>query len=186
MHPLATEDLEHVLKHTAPLWSEARGRRIFLSGCTGFFGAWLLESLAFCNRELSLGLSATVLSRDPEAFVRKMPHIAGEPSIQLHQGDVRTFAFPQGQFDYVIHAAASTSADAASQPLRIVEHAGGWHRANGRVRRGRMGRRGSSSPVPEPSTGGSLKNLSHIPEDYLGGPDWLDPAAAYGEGKRVC
>src|SRR5208337_555576 len=29
------------------------------------------------------------------------------------------------------------------------------------------------------------QNLSHIPEDYLGGPDWLDPNAAYAEGKRV-
>ncbi len=28
-------------------------------------------------------------------------------------------------------------------------------------------------------------NLTHIPEDYLGGPDPLDPASVYAEGKRV-
>jgi dTDP-glucose 4,6-dehydratase len=27
--------------------------------------------------------------------------------------------------------------------------------------------------------------MTHIPETYLGGPDWLKPLAAYGEGKRA-
>jgi dTDP-glucose 4,6-dehydratase len=28
-------------------------------------------------------------------------------------------------------------------------------------------------------------HISHLPESYLGGPDWLDPNAVYAEGKRV-
>ena len=28
------------------------------------------------------------------------------------------------------------------------------------------------------------ENVSHIPENYVGGPDWLDANAAYAEGKR--
>ena len=28
-------------------------------------------------------------------------------------------------------------------------------------------------------------HMSYIPEDYLGGPDWLDPNTVYGEGRRV-
>src|ERR1700735_1607740 len=117
--PLASEDLDHVLRHTLPLWEQARGRRVFISGGTGFFGAWLLESLAYCNRKLGLGLSATGLSRDPGAFARRMPHPAGERSIQMLQGDVRDFAFPPEEFEFVIHAAAPTSTAAASQPLEL-------------------------------------------------------------------
>jgi len=185
VNPLFANDLEEILKQTLPLWDEARGRSIFLSGCTGFFGAWLLESLAFCNRTLNLNLSATVLSRDPEAFARRMPHLASEPSIGLLRGDIRDFPFPARPFDYVIHGAASTSAEAARAPLQLMQNLiQGTQRmlefskANG-VRKFLFI---SSGAVygQQPDT------LSHIPEDYLGGPDWIDPLTAYGEGKRVC
>jgi len=181
--PLAKEDLSHILKHTFPLWEKARGAQIFLSGATGFFGAWLLESLAHCNRELNLGLSATVLSRDPAAFARRMPHLAGEPCIQTFKGDVRDFAFPERQFEYVIHAAAPTSAAAAS-PLELLSilmdgsrHMLEFAKAQGANRFLFTSSGAVYGPQPQ--------NLSHIPEDYRGGPEWLDANAAYAEGKRV-
>jgi dTDP-glucose 4,6-dehydratase len=183
--PLPANDLEGILKQTRPLWDEARGRSIFLSGCTGFFGAWLLESLAFCNRTLSLNLSATVLSRDPDAFARKMPHLVGERSIRFFKGDVRNFSFPDQYFDYVIHGAASTSAEAALAPLELMhtllegtERMLAFSKSNG-VKKFLLI---SSGAV----YGKQPDSLSHIPEDYLGGPDWINPVTAYGEGKRVC
>ena len=184
MKPLPAEDLGHILKHTLPLWEKARGRNVFLSGATGFFGAWLLESLAWCNRELTLGLTATVLSRNPAAFAQRMPHLASEPCIRLLQGDVRDFDLPREEFEYVIHAAAPTSAAAASQPLELLStllngtrHMLEFAKACGAKRFLLT----SSGAV----YGRQPQNLSHIPESYLGGPDWLDPNAAYAEGKRV-
>ena len=183
--PLATEDLQHILCHTRPLWEEARGKRIFVSGGTGFFGAWLLESLMFCNRELNLDLSATVLTRDPEAFARKMPHLASEPSIQILQGDVRSFPFPEQHFEYIIHAAAPTSSSAADHPIDLLstlldgtERMLSFAKAHGT----KKFLLASSGAV----YGRQPENLSHIPESYLGGPDWLDSKAAYAEGKRIC
>jgi len=182
--PLPREDLDHVLRHTLPLWEQVRGRRVFISGGTGFFGAWLLESLAYCNRKLDTGIAATVLSRDPEAFARRMPHLASETCIQMLEGDVRDFAFPAEEFEYVIHAAAPTSVAAASQPTELLsilvdgtEHVLAFAKATGAKRFLLT----SSGAV----YGRQPENVSHIPEDYAGGPERLDANGAYAEGKRV-
>ena len=68
--PLPPEDLDHVLAHTRELWGEARGQAFFITGRTGFFGMWLLESFTHANDTLGLGARAVVFTRDPIAFVR--------------------------------------------------------------------------------------------------------------------
>ena len=182
--PLPINDLEHILSHTRPFWEEARGRRIFLSGATGFFGAWLLESLLHVNRSLDLNVSATVLSRDPEAFARKMPHIAEDSAITLWRGQVRNFDVPDHEFSYVIHAAAPTSADASVQPLELLSTL-----IDGTAQMLATASRHGTRKFLYVSSGAVYgtqpQHISHIPEDYRGGPNWLDPNAAYAEGKRV-
>src|ERR1700681_4723809 len=101
MNRLAS-DLEFIAANTAGLWEEMRGQRLFLTGGTGFFGCWLVESFCYVNRELGLGARATVLSRDPAKFAAKCPHLASDPAIALHAGDVKDFQFPSGEFRYVI------------------------------------------------------------------------------------
>ena len=183
--PLPPEDLAHVLKHTRDLWSEASGKSFFITGGTGFFGMWLLESFAYINDQLALGMSATVLTRDPAAFARKAPHLATRSDLQFIPGDIRSFPLPEGQFDYIIHAATEASAklneEAPHEMLdaivagtrRVLDFA-----AQCGVKKLLLT---SSGAV----YGKQPSDMSHISEDYLGAPDPLLPGSAYGEGKRL-
>ena len=93
----------------APFVHTSRPAKVFVTGGTGFFGCWLLETLLWASDRLALGASATVLTRSPGRFHRKAPHLAGHAAVSVLEGDVRTFAFPSDQFSHVIHAATDSS-----------------------------------------------------------------------------
>jgi dTDP-glucose 4,6-dehydratase len=182
--PLPAVDLEHVLKHTAPLWWAARKRHLFITGGTGFFGRWLLETFAYCDRKLGLDAHATVLSRDPTDFLAGFPHVSRESSIDFLQGDVRSFEFPSGQIDFVVHAAAPTTADAAARPRELLRTI-----ILGTERVIELAEARGATKFLLTSSGAVYgrqpEHVSHINEEYVGGPEWLDPQSAYAEGKRV-
>jgi dTDP-glucose 4,6-dehydratase len=183
-NPLAS-DLEHILDLTRELWEELRGGRFFITGGTGFFGCWLLESFAWAKDRLGLKASALVLTRDPVAFQRKAPHLAANPAILFHEGDIRYFVFPPGSFSHVIHAATESSArlnveapltmfhtivDGTSHTLEFTSHCGA-----------RKVLLTSSGAI----YGRQPPDMTHISEEYQGAPDLTDPLSAYGEGKRA-
>jgi len=185
MSNLLANDLDHVLDHTRHLWERVRGKRIFITGGTGFFGCWLLESFCWANDRLDLHTSATVLTRNSQAFVSKAPHLAGHPAIALQIGDVRSFNFPSGEFSCVIHAATETSVQLNIEKSLVMldtivegtRHTLEFARHCGTPKFLLM----SSGAV----YGKQPPDLTNIPEDYVGAPDPLDPNSTYGEGKRL-
>jgi nucleoside-diphosphate-sugar epimerase len=178
-------DLDHILEHTRELWEELRREQIFITGGTGFFGCWLLESLAWANDRLNLDCRATVLSRSPERFRAKAPHLAEHKSVSIIEGDVRTFAFPPGEFSHIIHAATESSTKLnAENPLEMLDtivkgtrHTLEFAKACGAEKFLLT----SSGAV----YGKQPVEMSHIPEEYNGAPDPIDRLSAYGEGKRL-
>jgi dTDP-glucose 4,6-dehydratase len=185
MENLLAGDLEHVLSHTEEMWMPLRGERFFLTGGTGFVGTWLTESLLWANRRLSLGISAVLLTRNPEAFRRRSPHLADDPAVTLWEGDGATFPYPDGAFPLVVHAATERyfPPDAA-HPMGTLEGDLAATRRVLELARTRGTRRllfTSSGAV----YGKQPPTLSQIPEDYPGAPLPGDTNSAYGQGKRI-
>lgn len=181
--PIASRDLNYVLEKTERLWPQMRDQRIFITGGTGFFGRWLLETFLAANNAFNLDAHALVLTRSPERFHERCPHLAASGSVGLLAGDIRDFAFPRGQFPFVIHAATdsvsqerneledlrSTIVDGTRRCLDFAQSRG-THRflltSSGAV---------YGSQPPE---------IAHIAEDYRGAPDSCNANFTYGEGKR--
>lgn len=180
--PLPVEDLDHILTHTRKLWAEARGASFFITGGTGFFGLWLLESFAHANDRLGLGMRATVLTRDPAAFAKKAPHLAMRNYLSFISGDVRDFSLPEERYTHVIHAATTSGA-----PVSAEEHTSVILQGTQRVLE--AARRAGAKRLLYVSSGAVYgpqpPELMAVGEDYAGRPPAGDPAHAYGHGKRA-
>ena len=195
-HPLS-EDLDEILAASPDLWESLRGQTLFLTGGTGYYGCWLLESFARANTALDLRARVVVLTRRPEAFVAKMPLLAADPAIRLVRGDVRGLkaedirgqlgADAPDRFEYIIHAAAETDSRLyQSQPFAMLDTLVEGTRAALNFAREAGARRflfTSSGAV----YGTQPAGMTHIPEEYMGGPDTsiFSGLSAYAEGKRL-
>jgi dTDP-glucose 4,6-dehydratase len=184
MNPLA-QDLDRVLANTRELWEELRGARVFITGGTGFFGCWLLESLLWANDQLKLGVSVVALTRNASAFERKAPHLARHPAVSLHEGDARTFTLIDKRYSHVIHAATDSSTTLAyDDRLRVFDTI-----VEGTRRTLELARRSGAKRFLLTSSGAVYgrqpSELMHLPEEYIGAPDVSDWRQVYAEGKRA-
>lgn len=175
------QDLQRCHDLLGPMaWQSLAGQRIFITGGTGFVGKWLLATLLDADEAFNLCCQITVLSRDPVSFLRDWPSMAGRTD--WITGDVRDFPIGTERYDVIIHAATDVVAQATPQDVfstcldgtrRILELV----RTCGARRMLLLSSGAVYGPLP---TG-----MTHVPENYLGGPDPLLPGSAYGEGKRV-
>jgi dTDP-glucose 4,6-dehydratase len=180
-----SDDLDLVASNTIHLWSELRGQRIFITGGTGFIGCWLVETFCHVNRRFALDAQAVILTRNPDVFARKCPHLVSDPAVSLWAGDVRSFEFPIGDFAFVIHAATEANPkQAIEQPLEMLSTivAGTERTLQFASARGTTKFLLTSSGAVY---GKQPSSMAHVPETYLGGPDPLDPISVYAEGKRA-
>lgn len=182
--PLSPTDLSDVIEHARPAFEALRGARLFLTGGTGFFGHWLLESLLFARDELALDLRVTVLTRNAPAFSARSPYLAHHEAVHLIGGDVRDFPFPPEAHTHIVHAATDSGGGQIGRPaFELAESilAGTQHVL-------RFARETGAHRLLYTSTGavyGRSTTLEHTPETYIGAPDPLLLASSYDEAKRM-
>ena len=101
-------DLDHILLRSSAELAELRGKSLFITGGTGFFGKWLLAALCHADAQLGLGLRITVLSRDPAKFLALHPEAAALDSLRFLSGATTDFSLSKARYDYLLHAATDT------------------------------------------------------------------------------
>lgn len=146
--------------------------RILITGGTGFFGKSILDEW---RKAPIAGVELVILSRHSGKFVAEFPEFSDLPRVSFIDGDVRDFAFPDGDFSYVIHAAtpAVLGLDDAEMTSIIVDgtrHVLKFARER-KVKKLLLTSSGAVYGVQPPE-------LPNIGEDFP-----CNPVTAYGKGK---
>lgn len=183
-HPIIQEDIELVFKIVGNDLNRLQGKRVLITGGTGFIGTWLLETISWVNKNSNQPCKVYVPTRNPEAFARKAPHLESNSEIVLLRGDIVDFDYPDDECDFIIHAAAP------GEPRVLI------HDALGVAETIVKGTRRVLELAIQKNVEGFLfvssgavygvqpPDLERIPEDYLGAPDITNIRSAYGEAKR--
>ncbi|MFC7536713.1 NAD-dependent epimerase/dehydratase family protein [Sphingomonas sp. GCM10030256] len=179
------EDLAGMSEALTGSWPQLAGKRLFMTGGTGFIGRWMLEALREADRRMGLGVTVDILTRNPAAFAAKAPHLVNHPGFNFIAGDVLSLRANGERYDYVLHAATDASADLnENDPLRMFDTiVAGTRAALDLAVRSKAKRFFffSSGAI----YGAQPWEVTHVAEDYRGAPDLGTHRSAYAEGKRA-
>jgi dTDP-glucose 4,6-dehydratase len=187
MKRLPIEDLEHIFENTQDIWELFRGKSIFLTGGTGFFGKWLLESFIYVNEKLSLNAKITILTRNPESFLFEYPfYNKYVNTVNFVKGDILTYDFNLDEkFQYIIHAATEASDSLIKEnPLLMMDTItiGTRKILNFAIKHNLNGFLYVSSGAVY---GKQPEHIESINETDSYNININDPNSAYAEGKRI-
>ena len=100
-----------------------RGKTVFITGGTGFFGVWMLSALATIRKRLEGDMRIVALSRDPQKFLARHPQSDLALGVAFITGDVKSFLLGDVRPDHLIHMATTNAEEtfAGEDQLKKLE-----------------------------------------------------------------
>lgn len=179
---LPTGDLNFIINSIGMDWEKCRGRRLLITGGTGFFGKWLLGSLIQANDRFDLGLKIFCLSRNADLFKQSFPELGGADCVEMVSGDVQSFSMKEDKLYAIIHAATdveniTTERDTVNSVIKGTENVL------------KIASQTNCERFLYVSSGaiyGDLPlNMKSVNENYRGAPSSMNASSAYGLSKKV-
>jgi UDP-glucuronate decarboxylase len=88
-----------------------RGKRVLITGGTGFFGVWLLSALSFIKRSLGGEFHIYVITRSSANVFKNAAWSGFLAEVELIQGDVRDVKFLADGITHLVHMATTNASE---------------------------------------------------------------------------
>lgn len=181
---ISRTDLDEIAVSLTNITNDLKNAKIFLTGGTGFFGIWLIESFLALNERYQLKADLFILSRNPEKFLGKYPLLNNRKELHFITGDIQSFKYPEITITHVIHAATSARNDLIeNKPLEMLDTIveGTRHLLNYCITL-------QNKPKILLTSSGAVygeqpANITHISEHAPTSPNLYGAHSAYGLGK---
>jgi len=178
-------DCGEVIEPGVQMLEALKNQMLYITGGTGFVGTWLVETIAYLNDHHSFNTGVIVVSRDPNSFKEKAPHLAARKDIQLLAMDVQNIIDIPSDVSYIVHAAGSPdNRQHVSNPLGVMETI---TKGTNRVIEAALKLAGLKKIINLSSGqiyGKQREGLAAIPEDSVGTLNCNTITSAYPEAKR--
>jgi len=160
-------------------------KKMLITGGTGWFGKWLLQTIIYLNKNHNFKISAYIPTRSVEKFKNEYPEIYYHDFLNFFNYDVNSSTLDCEKCDFIIHSAVSADSKLyKEQPLLISDTI-----VNGTKNILDFAVKNNPEKFLFISSGAVYGkqpyDMSNIPESYINCKmDILNPLNVYHEAKR--
>lgn len=105
-------DVDTLVQRSGIDLERLRGKTVFLTGGTGFFGLWFLRALVLIRRRLGGNLRLIALSRAPHRFLAEHPSEGLDREVEFVGGEITQVRLdPQLGVTHLIHMATTRASE---------------------------------------------------------------------------
>lgn len=177
LHPVLREDFDRILQAMTPRFKDLAGTTMFVTGAAGFVGSYLMDFMAYANRNF-LDKPCKVTGIDN--MLANSRKVRAGPSTEVV---IRDVVYCNETADWIVHLASIASPMYyAKYPLATIEaNVNGTHKM---LQRAAAGARAMVHFSSSEAYGDPPPDKIPTPETYWGHVSFTGPRSVYDESKR--
>ena len=120
---LFLKEIKSIIHLTGKCWKKAKNKTFLFTGCTGFFGIWLIKSFIEADKKFNLRCKIYVLTRNKKINKTLFFKIINSRKLNFIFSDIRNLKkIKLKQVDYIVHGATTSAIETFNKQSYKKKH----------------------------------------------------------------